>query len=325
MAENEPLLSIVVPIYNEAEVVDELLRRLRESVEPLGTYELVLVDDASTDVSWERLLSGAADDRRLRLVRLSRNFGHQVAITAGLDAARGDAIVIMDGDLQDPPEVIPLLVARWREGYDVVYAVRDEREGETVFKRGTAAAFYWLLQRLSPVEIPAQAGDFRLLSRRAAHALARMPERARFLRGMSAWIGYRQTGVPYRRDPRYAGDTKYPARKMIRFAADAITSFSSAPLRFVSGLGLLFVVFCAGYLAYSLYSKFFTDDTVPGWTTVVVLVLLLGGIQLLSLGIVGTYVARIFEEAKARPLYLVDEVFEAGRVESAEPERLRGE
>ena len=170
-----------------------------------------------------------------------------------------------------------------------------------------------------------QAGDFRLLSRRAANALARMPERARFLRGMSAWIGYKQTGIPYKRDARYAGDTKYPARKMIRFAADAITSFSSAPLRFVSGLGLIFVVFCAGYLAYSLYSKFFTNDTVPGWTTVVVLVLLLGGIQLLSLGIVGTYVARIFEEAKARPLYLVDEVFEAGRVKSAEPEHPRGE
>ena len=230
----------------------------------------------------------------------------------------------MDGDLQDPPETIPALVARWREGYDVVYAVREERDTDTLFKRGTASAFYWLLRRLSPVAIPAQAGDFRLLSRRAVRALQQMPERARFLRGMSAWIGYRQIGVPYRRDERFAGETKYPTRKMLRFAVDAITSFSSAPLRFVSGLGLLFVVFCAGYLAYSVYVKFFTDDAVPGWTTVVVLVLLLGGIQLLSLGIVGTYVARIFEEAKSRPLYLVDEVFEAGRVvEPAEPERLR--
>lgn len=319
MAENpEPLVSIVVPIFNEAEVLDELLQRLRAALEPIEAHEIVLVDDASTDGSWERLLSLATADGRLRLVRLSRNFGHQVAISAGMDAARGDAVVIMDGDLQDPPEVIPSLVARWREGYDVVYAVRSEREGDTLFKRGTASAFYWLLRRASPVDIPAQAGDFRLLSRRAVNALAQMPERARFLRGMSSWIGFRQIGVPYRRDPRYAGATKYPARKMVRFATDAITSFSSAPLRLVSGVGLLFVVFCGAYLGYTVYARFFTTDTVPGWTTVVVLVLLLGGVQLVSLGIVGTYVARIFEESKARPLYLVDEVFESGRRETVE-------
>jgi len=319
----EPLLSIVVPVYNESGVLDELLRRLQAAVEPIGPYELVFVDDCSADGSWDRLLGHAAEDRRLRLLRLSRNFGHQVAISAGLDAARGDAVVIMDGDLQDPPEVIPQLVARWREGYDVVYAVRDEREGESLFKRGTASGFYWLLRRLSPTEIPAAAGDFRLLSRRAARALSQMPERARFLRGMSAWIGYRQIGVPYTRDPRYAGETKYPTRKMLRFAADALTSFSSAPLRLVSGLGLIFVVFCAGYLAYTIYAKFFTDNTVPGWTTVVVLVLLLGGVQLVSLGIVGAYVARIFEESKHRPLYLVDEVFERGRVEIVEQPEVR--
>jgi glycosyltransferase involved in cell wall biosynthesis len=323
MADSAPLLSIVVPIYNEAEVLDELLLRLRTVLEPLGPYEVVLVDDASHDGSWERLLSHAAGDGRLRLLRLSRNFGHQVAITAGLDAARGDAVVTIDGDLQDPPEVIPALVAKWREGYDVVYGVRTEREGETFFKRGTASLFYWLIGRVSPVEIPAQAGDFRLLSRRAARALAEMPERARFLRGMSAWIGYRQIGVPYRRDPRYAGTTKYTTRRMLRFAVDAVTSFSSAPLRLVSGLGLVFVVFCAGYLAYSLYAHFATDDTVAGWTTVVVLVLLLGGVQLLSLGIVGTYIARIFEESKRRPLYLVDEVFEGGRIEAVEQPELR--
>jgi glycosyltransferase involved in cell wall biosynthesis len=317
------LLSIVVPIYNEAEVLEELLSRLRAALEPLGRYEVVLVDDGSRDGSWELLLSQAAGDGRLRLLRLSRNFGHQVAISAGLDAARGDAVVTIDGDLQDPPEVIPALVAKWNEGYDVVYAVRTEREGETFFKRRTADLFYWLIGRVSPVEIPPQAGDFRLLSRRAVRALAGMPERARFLRGMSAWIGYRQIGVPYRRDPRYAGATKYSTRKMVRFAADAITSFSSAPLRLVSGLGLVFVVFCGGYLAYSLYARFATSDTVPGWTTVVVLVLLLGGVQLLSLGIVGTYIARIFEESKQRPLYLVDEVFEGGRVEAVEEPELR--
>ena len=313
-----PLVSVVVPIYNEAETVDQLLERLQAALEPLGSYEIVLVDDCSADESWQRLLVHAAADERLRLLRLTRNFGHQVAITAGLDAARGDAIVTIDGDLQDPPEVIPALVAKWREGYDVVYGVRTEREGETLFKRATAASFYWLLKRVAPIEIPAQAGDFRLLSRRAARALAQMPERARFLRGMSSWIGYRQTGVPYRRDARFAGSTKYPTRKMVRFATDAITSFSSAPLRVVSGIGLFFVVFCAGYLAYTVYVKLFTSDTVQGWTTVVVLVLLLGGVQLVSLGIVGTYIARIFEESKRRPLYLVDEVVQGGRVESVE-------
>src|SRR5438874_12551127 len=298
MAEDPtPLLSIVAPVWNEAGTVDELVRRLHGALAEVGSYELVIVDDASTDETWERLVALAEADPRLRLVRLSRNFGHQVALTAGMDAARGDAIVTMDGDLQDPPEVIPTLVARWREGYDVVYAVRTEREGESLFKRGTAAGFYWLLKKVAPIEIPAQAGDFRLLSRRAVRALAQMPERARFLRGMSSWIGYRQIGVPYRRDPRYAGDTKYPTRKMVRFATDAITSFSSAPLRLVSGIGLLFVIFCAGYLAYTFYVKIFTDEAVEGWTTVVVLVLLLGGVQLVSLGIVGTYIARIFDES----------------------------
>jgi polyisoprenyl-phosphate glycosyltransferase len=318
-----PLLSVVVPVYNEAEIVDELVRRLHSALAGAGRYELVFVDDSSSDGSWERLAELAATDPHMRLLRLSRNFGHQVALTAGLDAARGDAIVTMDGDLQDPPEVIPALVARWQEGYDVVYAVRTEREGEGLFKRGTAAGFYWVLKKVAPIEIPAQAGDFRLLSRRAARALAQMPERARFLRGMSSWIGYRQIGVPYRRDARYAGETKYPARKMLRFATDAITSFSSAPLRLVSGIGLVFVVFCAGYLAYTVYVKAFTNQAVQGWTTVVVLVLLLGGVQLVSLGIVGTYIARIFDESKGRPLYLVDEVLEGGRVETVQEPELR--
>ena len=221
-ADLAPLLSIVAPVYNEAGIVDELVRRLHGALGEVGSYELVIVDDSSTDETWERLLALAATDPRLRLVRLSRNFGHQVALTAGMDAARGDAIVTLDGDLQDPPELIPTLVARWREGYDVVYAVRTEREGESFFKRGTAAGFYWLLRKVAHVEIPAQAGDFRLLSRRASRALAQMPERARFLRGMSSWIGYRQIGVPYRRDARHTGDTKYPPRKMVRFATDAI-------------------------------------------------------------------------------------------------------
>jgi polyisoprenyl-phosphate glycosyltransferase len=320
--DSRPQLSIVLPVFNEVGIVDELVRRLHEALAAEGSYEIVVVDDSSSDGTWDALLVHAAADHRLRLVRLSRNFGHQVALTAGMDAARGEAIVTMDGDLQDPPEVIPTLVARWREGYDVVYAIRTEREGEGLFKRGTAAGFYWILRKVAPIEIPAQAGDFRLLSRRASRALAQMPERARFLRGMSSWIGYKQIGVPYRRDARFAGETKYPTRKMLRFATDAITSFSSAPLRLVSAVGFVFVVFCAGYLAYTLYVKAFTNQAVAGWTTVVVLVLLLGGVQLLSLGIVGTYIARIFDESKRRPLYLVDEVFEGGRVEAVQQPEL---
>jgi len=207
-------------------------------------------------------------------------------------------------------EVIPELMRKWREGYDVVYAVREHREGETVFKRATAKVFYRLMRRMSQVDIPEDAGDFRLLSRRAADAITQMPERARFLRGMTSWIGFRQTGVPYQRDRRFAGETKYPFRKMLKFAVDATTSFSTAPLRLVSGIGLLMVVFCFAYLVYTLI-RFASNHTVQGWTSLVVLVLLIGGIQMLSLGMVGEYVARVFEESKNRPLYLVDEVVES--------------
>ena len=303
-----PLLSIVAPVHNEEALVAAFCARVRAAVEPLGPYELVLVDDGSTDGSWQRMLEVAAADPSVRLIRLSRNFGHQPALTAGLDATRGDAVVTIDSDLQDPPELIPDLVRRWREGYDVVYAVRAEREGESAVKLATATLFYRLLRRMTTTEIPADAGDFRLLSRRVVDALARMPERARFLRGMTSWVGYRQTGVPYRREARTAGETKFPMRKMVRFALDAVTSFSTVPIRLVTGLGFLMVVFCIGYLAYTLYAKFASHTTVPGWTSVIIVVLLLGGVQLLSLGIIGQYVARIFDEAKQRPLYLVDEV-----------------
>jgi polyisoprenyl-phosphate glycosyltransferase len=313
MGEDGPRVSIVVPIYNEVETIDELCRRLRSALSQITDYEIVVVDDGSTDGSWDVLLSQAARDPRTRAARLSRNFGHQIALTAGLDLARGDAVVIMDGDLQHPPELIPSLLDKGREGYDVVYAVRSEPGGEAWFKRSSASAFYRLLGALADVEIPAQAGDFRLLSRRAVEAISAMPERARFLRGMTAWIGYRQIAVPYRGAPRYAGTTKYPLRRMLRLAADGITSFSAAPLRLVSALGFLFVFFCAGYLFYVLFIHFFTDRTIEGWTTVVVLILLIGGVQLLSLGIVGQYVARVFDEAKHRPLYLFDSVIEGGQ------------
>jgi polyisoprenyl-phosphate glycosyltransferase len=306
-----PLLSVVIPILNEEPLVGELHERVTAAVAPLGAYELIVVDDGSSDGTWSRLVELAAVDPHLRLVRLSRNFGHQIALTAGLEAARGEAVVTMDGDLQDPPEVIPEMVARWQEGYDVVYGVREERQGETRYKLWTARLFYRLIDRLSPVEIPAEAGDFRLLSRRAADALRSMPERARFLRGMTSWIGFPQIAVPYRREARAAGSTKYSTRKMLKFAADAITSFSSAPLRVVSAIGFILVGFCAAYLVYTLYVRFFTDDTVEGWTSVIVVLLLIGGAQLIGLGVIGQYVGRIYDEAKGRPLYVVSELVDS--------------
>jgi polyisoprenyl-phosphate glycosyltransferase len=304
---NRPLVSVVVPILNEAAVLDELHRRISDAMTAVDSYEVLFVDDGSTDDSWDRMVALAAKDDRLFLIRLSRTFGHQAAITAGLDAASGEAVVVMDGDLQHPPELIPTLVGKWREGYDVVYTTRLSLEGETWFKRTTSPLFYRLLGRLADIDIPGQASDFRLLSRRAVEALGRMPERARFLRGMARWIGFSQIGVPYHQEARFAGSTKFPLRKMLKFAADATTSFSTVPLRMISGLGFLSVLLCLVYLIYILYARFFTDATVQGWTSVMVLVLFLGGVQLLSLGIVGQYVARIFEEAKARPLYLVEE------------------
>ena len=309
------MISVVVPIYNEVETIPELVGRLEEALADVGAHEIVFVDDGSQDGSWPALVDQAARNQRLRLLRLSRNFGHQVAISAGMDAARGDAVVTMDGDLQDPPELIPELVTKWREGYDVVYAVRSHREGETKFKLWTASLFYRLIRRMTPIAIPEQAGDFRLLSRRAADAFGRMPERARFIRGMTSWIGFAQTGVPYRREPRGAGSTKYPLRRMVHFATDAITSFSTTPIRIVTGIGFASVIFCLAYLAWTLYVRLFTDTAVQGWASVIVLVLLFGGLQLVGLGIIGSYVGRIFEEVKQRPLYLVDEVIEADRLE----------
>jgi dolichol-phosphate mannosyltransferase len=284
----------------------------------LGDYEIVLVDDGSTDASWDRMLALAPSDPHLRLVRLSRNFGHQAALTAGLEAARGDAVVLIDADLQDPPELIPILVAKWREGFDVVYGLRTRREGETLFKRWTASVFYRVLRGVTRIEIPADAGDFRLLSRRAVDALARMPERARFLRGMTSWLGFPQVGVQYERDARYAGETKYPTRRMIGFALDAMTSFSTTPIRVVTGLGFLLVTFCVVVLGWTVYVKVFTNTAVQGWTSLLIVVLLLGGMQLVSLGIIGQYVGRIFEEAKQRPLFVVDETVEGGTMSVSE-------
>jgi glycosyltransferase involved in cell wall biosynthesis len=297
------LLSVVAPVYNEEDTITEFGRRVAEALGGIP-YELVLVDDGSSDRTPTLLSLLAGADERVRVITLSRNFGHQAALTAGLDHARGNAIVMLDSDLQDPPELIVDLLDRWREGADVVYAVRREREGEGRFKLATARGFYKVFSKVAHVELEPNSGDFRLLDRVALDALASMHERNRFLRGMTVWVGFNQTAVAYDRDPRFAGETKYTLRKMMRFAFDAITSFSHAPLQAATGLGFLFSAIAFLGLPIAIIFRA-TGQFVPGVTTVLFAVLLLGGIQLITVGIIGEYIGRIYEEVKGRPLYLV--------------------
>jgi polyisoprenyl-phosphate glycosyltransferase len=300
------LISVIVPVFNETEVVDECHRRLSEVLAelPFHSYEIVFVDDGSSDDSFDKLVALASVDAGVRVLRLSRNFGHQAAITAGLDAARGDCVAIIDSDLQDPPEVIGEMVERWRAGYDVVYGMRESRDGEGRFKLATAKWFYRLLGRMTNTKIPPDVGDFRLLGRRAVDSLNSMREHDRYVRGLVSWIGFRQTGVKYARQARHAGVSKYPLRKMIRFALDGITSFSTMPLRFATWLGYAASTLAFIYLA-SVFVQKALGHTVQGWATIMVAVLFLGGIQLIGLGIMGEYVGRIFNEVKERPLYIV--------------------
>jgi len=302
------LVSVVVPVYNEAEVIGEMYRRLTHVASNLSDleYELVVVDDGSRDQSYAALVALARNDPRLRVLKLSRNFGHQTAITAGIDVARGDAVVIIDADLQDPPEVIPEMVQRWREGFDVVYGVRAKRAGETMMKLATASVFYRMLDRMTNVSIPVDAGDFRLMSRRAADQLRAMREKDRFVRGLISWIGFRQASIPYHREARFAGTTKYPLRKMLKFAVDGLTSFSTLPLKLATWMGYLASAFAFIYLA-SVFVQKWLGRTVEGWATIMVAMLFMGGVQLICLGIMGEYIGRIFTEAKGRPLYVVEE------------------
>jgi polyisoprenyl-phosphate glycosyltransferase len=304
-----PIFSIIAPIFNESQTIHELHRRISAVMESTSeTWELLMVDDGSTDGSADIIREISAQDNRVRPVIFARNFGHQLAVTAGLDYSRGQAVIIIDADLQDPPEVILDLIAKWREGYEVVYAVRAEREGESWFKLITAATFYRVIYNITDVKIPMDTGDFRLLDRKVVDVIKQMRERHRFLRGMSVWVGFKQTGVEYRRAARFAGQTKYPFRKMFKFAWDAVTSFSYLPLQvatylgFVSaGLSILAIPVVVGMRISG------SQEAFAGQATTLIAVLFLGGVQLISLGILGEYIGRLYDEAKGRPLYIVRE------------------
>jgi glycosyltransferase involved in cell wall biosynthesis len=303
-----PIFSIIAPIFNEAGNLPELYRRVKEVMDQTGdSWELVLVDDGSTDGSTEIIRQHAQQDPRVRPVIFARNFGHQIAVTAGLDYSRGKAVVIIDADLQDPPEVILDMIAKWREGYEVVYAVRTEREGESWFKLFTASLFYRLIYRITDVDIPLDAGDFRLLDRKVVNVLNSMRERYRFLRGMSAWVGFRQIGVPYRRAARFTGETKYPFKKMFRLAINAVTGFSYFPLQLATYLGFISAGFAIVAIPIVIFTRLWGSQAFFGQATTLIAVLFLGGVQLISLGILGEYIGRLYDEAKGRPLYIVRE------------------
>ncbi|MDB4868907.1 MAG: glycosyltransferase [Cohnella sp.] len=316
-------LSVVVPMFNEEEVIDTTYRRLTSVLESIGeTYEIVLVNDGSRDRTTDIVRKLCESDSRVKLVDFSRNFGHQIAVTAGMDHASGRAVVLIDADLQDPPELILEMVARWREGYDVVYGKRTARRGETWFKKFTASMFYRLLGALTSVNIPVDTGDFRLMDRKVSDTLCEMRESSRFIRGMVSWVGFRQTFVEYIREERFAGETKYPLRKMIRLSIDAITSFSTKPLKLAGILGFLLSAAGFVYLLMVLYLRLFTDATQPGWTSLIVISLLFHGITLSLLGVLGEYIGRTYEEAKRRPLYVVSDRLNFERNTEREPERV---
>jgi dolichol-phosphate mannosyltransferase len=302
-----PTLSVVIPIFNEQETLEALFTRLSSALGALGeTFEVIFVNDGSRDASEKLLREFHGRDARFKSVHFSRNFGHQTAITCGMDHARGRAIVAMDGDLQDPPEVLGDLLARWREGYDVVYAIRKKRK-EGVFKRTAYKVFYWLLRRVSYLDIPLDSGDFSLIDRKVADVLQSMPERNRFVRGLRTWAGFRQIGYEYAREARYAGEPKYTLTKLMKLAFDGLVSYSYVPLRLVSNVGMLVSAIALAYMIYLLIARLFGGTPIEGWTSTVVIVLFLGGVQLLSLGVIGEYIGRIFEEVKHRPHYIVRE------------------
>jgi dolichol-phosphate mannosyltransferase len=308
---SKPTYTIIAPIYNEIENIPLLYTRVSEVMAQTGEpWEFVMVDDGSSDGSTEAILELKAQDEKIKPVIFARNFGHQIAVTAGLDYSRGDAVIIIDADLQDPPEVILDLIQKWKKGFEVVYAVRSKRVGETWFKLFTASAFYRLIQRITDVNIPMNTGDFRLLDRKVVQVLNGMREKHRFLRGMSVWVGFKQTGVEYERAERFAGETKYPLKKMIRFASDAITGFSYFPLQLALYLGFIAVGISIISIPVVIAIRLAGSQVFIGQATILIAVLFLGGVQLISLGLLGEYIGRLYDEAKGRPLYITRENIE---------------
>jgi len=301
------LLSLVIPMYNEEEVFPILKAELTKLQGEIGVpLEIILVDDGSADKTYELMYGWAQENHAIKIIALSRNFGHQIAITAGMDASTGDAVVIMDADLQDPPSLVPQMVAHYCEGYDVVYGQRTEREGETVFKRATASLFYKLMRRFVDKRLPANTGDFRLVSRRVIEDLRRIREHDRFMRGLVAWVGYPQKALPYKRPGRAAGVTKYPLMKMLKFATNAILSFSALPLKIITWVGFLSVLVSFGFIGRTLYQYWFNSEAlVLGWASLSVLISFFSGVILLSIGMLGIYIAKIHTEVQGRPLYLI--------------------
>lgn len=304
---NEVEFSLVIPVYNEEAVLSETYQRVKKIMDSLGeSYELIFVNDGSQDKSASIIREFAREDPKVKLINFSRNFGHQAAITAGMDYARGQAVIVMDADLQDPPEVIPQMVEKWRQGYEVVYGKRMKREGESFFKKATASLFYRFLKRMTQVDIPVDTGDFRLIDRKVLLTMKLLREKNRFIRGLISWVGFRQTSVEYVREKRWAGETKYPLRKMLKLAWDGVTSFSDKPLKIATYVGFLLSVFSFVYLLVVIFQTVFGQGTVPGWASLVVINLFFNGVILIILGIMGEYIGRIYDEAKNRPLYIVE-------------------
>jgi dolichol-phosphate mannosyltransferase len=306
MMNSKPIYTIIAPIYNEIDNIQALYTRVSEVMDSTGeSWEFVMVDDGSSDGSTNAILELEKKDHKIVPVIFARNFGHQIAVTAGLDYSRGDAVTIIDADLQDPPEVILDLIEKWKEGYEVVYATRSKREGETWFKLFTASAFYRLIQRITDINLPMDTGDFRLLDRKVVDVMGGMREKHRFLRGMSVWVGFRQIGVEYERAERVAGETKYPLKKMLRLASDAITGFSYFPLQLATYLGLTFTGISFFAILALIILRLIGSQFMAGQAATLIAVVFLGGVQLLSLGMIGEYIGRLYDEAKGRPLYTV--------------------
>lgn len=305
--EPSPSLSVVIPVYNEEDNVELLYRRLHAALSDMGSVEYIFVNDGSQDQTLPKVRQLREQDSAVKFISFSRNFGHQVAVTAGLDVATGEAVVIIDADLQDPPEVIPELYRKFQEGYDVVYALRSQRRGEGFLKKATAKIFYRLLRFLTGFSIPVDVGDFRLMSRRAVEVFNQLRERHRYVRGMVSWLGFRQAGVSYIRDPRHSGETKYSVGKMLKLATDGITSFSNVPLQFAGHLGFWISGGSLLYILYIIGMKLFTDKPVLGWASTMTAIIFFGGIQMMTLGVIGEYIGRISDEVKQRPIYIVAE------------------